>query len=258
MKYLFSNEGTAALAAVVQRPALFAFDFDGTLAPIEPRPESVRTPTSIVRLLDALARERPVAVISGRRRSDLTQRLPPSVRYLVGNHGNEGFARDEERILHATCRAWLEQLDALFAGDARAAEVAVEDKGMTLSLHYRLARDREAAGDWLREVIAQVEPAPTIIGGKLVFNLLPPGALTKFEALQALAHAEAVETVLFVGDDDTDELVFERAPANWLTVRVELERNSRARYFLQQQADVAQLLDWLVHHRMPLGAAARR
>jgi hypothetical protein len=40
----------------------------------------------------------------------------------------------------------------------------------------------------------------------------------------------------FVGDDDTDEIVFAQAPSHWLTVRVDLDRSSRAQYFLQQQS----------------------
>ena len=47
--------------------------------------------------------------------------------------------------------------------------------------------------------------------------------------------------MLFVGDDDTDELVFAQAPGHWVTVRVERERGSQARYFVHHQSGVAQL-----------------
>jgi len=117
---------------------------------------------------------------------------------------------------------------------------------VTVSLHYRLARDRIAAARWLSERLAELDPPPRVIGGKLVFNLLPPGARTKFEALSDLARDEAVERVLFVGDDETDELVFARAPANWLTVKVDLDSSSKAKFFLQQQSEVTILLDQLL------------
>src|SRR6476620_2607546 len=39
MRHLFSAEGEAALVATMARRPLLAFDFDGTLAPIVPRPD---------------------------------------------------------------------------------------------------------------------------------------------------------------------------------------------------------------------------
>ena len=85
-----------------------------------------------------------------------------------------------------------------------------------------------------------------MIGGKLVLNLLPPAARTKFDALVELAQREAVERVLFVGDDETDEVVFAQAPVHWATVRVEPDGVSRAKYFIERQSDVSALLDQLL------------
>jgi trehalose 6-phosphate phosphatase len=254
MKYLFSEEGHADLARLAMLRTLYAFDFDGTLAPIETLPDKTRTPTNVMRLLQGLGQQACVAVISGRQRADLVERLPVNLRYLVGNHGNEGgpLALDEP-ALRAVCRGWIAQLEQLLAGGAHL--IQIEDKGLSLSLHYRLAREREGAARWLADSIEQLEPRPRVIGGKLVFNLLPPGAQTKFEALAEMVAAESADAVLFVGDDDTDELVFAQAPADWVTVRVEMHRASRARYFLHQQSNVAMLLDHLVRHRT---AAARK
>jgi trehalose 6-phosphate phosphatase len=257
MKSLFGAEGTAALAQLAAAHALYAFDFDGTLAPIEPHPEQVRTPANVMRLLRQLAQAAPVAVISGRRRADLVARLPAAVRYLVGNHGNEGGpARADAETMRAVCSGWRAQLQAWLADDPQSHGVLVEDKTLSLSLHYRLARDRERAARLLERWIERLAPPPRVIGGKLVLNLLPPGALTKYEALAAIASAERAERVLFVGDDDTDELVFTQAPPHWLTVRVEMLRTSAARYFVHQQSGVAMLLDRLVKGRARRGADA--
>lgn len=51
---------------------LFAFDFDGTLAPIVDDPAEARMSPSTWTQLDRLARLAPVAVVSGRAREDLT------------------------------------------------------------------------------------------------------------------------------------------------------------------------------------------
>ena len=64
--------------------------------------------------------------------------------------------------------------------------------------------------------------------------------------------------MLFVGDDDTDELVFAQAPGHWVTVRVERERGSQARFFVHHQSGVAQLLERLVRDRVQAAKRAER
>ena len=65
----------------------------------------------------------------------------------------------------------------MFAGNPLAPEALVEDKGLSLSLHFRLARQRQAVQAWLQSCIDRLAPAPRVIGGKLIYNLLPPGSL---------------------------------------------------------------------------------
>ena len=59
-------------------------------------------------------------------------------------------------------------------------------------------------------------------------------------------NARECERVLFIGDDETDELVFAQAPAHWTTVRVEPDGTSRARFYIDRQSDVSVLLDQLL------------
>lgn len=247
MKHLLSPDGQDALRELAGRRTLFAFDFDGTLAPIVWRPEDARIAIGVRTRLARLAARVPVAVISGRALDDLRHRLPGEIGHCIGNHGNEDIhGPDNVASLRTVSRAWAMQLQAMLADKAAPKGVVVEDKGVTLSMHYRHARDRPAAARWLDDRISELSPPARVIAGKLVLNLLPPGARTKFEALSDLARQESAERVLFVGDDETDELVFAQAPSDWLTVRVDLDRDSRAQYFLQQQSEVAILLDQLL------------
>lgn len=248
MRYLLSPPGERRLRELAGSHTLYAFDFDGTLAPIVSDPERARASTGVLRLLDELARTAPVAVISGRRRSDLVPRVPPSVRYLVGNHGNEGAQGVDMEAMRVACEAWRHQLSA-HGPEMTELGITLEDKTYSLALHYRLARQREAAAAMVYDLASQLAPAPRLIGGKYLLNLLAPSAQTKFEALVSLAAREHAAHVLFVGDDDTDEFVFAQAPAHWTTVRVELEQSSSAQYFLHQQSGVAMLLDFLVREQ---------
>lgn len=253
MKQLLSRQGLAALAEVTSCRTLFAFDFDGTLAPIVWHPGDARMSTALRLRLAQLAARAPVAVISGRGLADLRSRLPPEVAFSIGNHGNESTGAPRLEEMRATCSGWIAQLRSPLAGFADIHGAELEDKGVTLSLHYRHARDRAMAAEQLARAAAALQPAPRIIGGKLVMNLLPPGARTKFDSLSELAQRERAERVLFVGDDETDEFVFAQAPPDWLTVRVELDSRSRARYFLQKQAEMTIVLDFLLA-RIPAAA----
>lgn len=257
MKQLLSPHGLAALSELASCRTLFAFDFDGTLAPIVWHPGDARMSTALRLRLAQLAARVPVAVISGRGLADLQSRLPPEVSFSIGNHGNESTGASRLEEMRATCSGWIAQLRSPLAGFADIHGAELEDKGVTLSLHYRHARDRALAAERISRAAAGLQPAPRVIGGKLVINLLPPGARTKFDALSELAQQEKVERVLFVGDDETDEFVFAQAPPDWLTVRVELDSRSRARYFLQRQAEMAIVLEFLLA-RVPAAAPSER
>ncbi len=147
------------------------------------------------------------------------------------------------------CLAWAADLAAPLAQMGEG--IAFESKVLSLSIHYRLMADREMARLKLLELVSQLRPPPEIIEGKFVLNLMAPGLVTKFEAIQELADRHDVGTVIFVGDDVTDERVFERAPAHWLTVRVwddeagAASQTSAARTFVHRVDGVVELLERL-------------
>ena len=89
MKHLFTTEGEIALQAVMRLRPLLAFDFDGTLAPIVARPDEARVAEAVSRGLAALARDLPVAIITGRSVADVRPRLGFAPHYVIGNHGAE-------------------------------------------------------------------------------------------------------------------------------------------------------------------------
>jgi trehalose 6-phosphate phosphatase len=246
VKKLSSHEGEEALGRLPQLRALFAFDFDGTLAPIVLVPDQARMTTGVARRLARLSQLAPVAVISGRSLSDLRARIPPEVLLCVGNHGSEATtAGPDVDAMRQTCSSWMSQLRERLGGDDGDG-IIVENKGVTLSVHFRMARDRTRAEQLIAGWIEELVPRPRVIGGKFVFNLLPQQARDKFEALVDIAERTGVDTVVFVGDDLTDEIVFEQAPPHWITVRVERHRDSRAQFYIHDQSDVAILLDRLI------------
>jgi trehalose 6-phosphate phosphatase len=243
--YAFSPEGVACLSAVIATRPLLAFDIDGTLAPIVPRPDEARLPGAVEECLTDLAGRYDVAIVTGRAVDDARRMFAFEPRYLVGNHGAEGIPAWQERTaaFARDVRRWRDALDA--CDSLRRAGVTIEDKRYSISLHYRQAPDAEAARRAIRSCVDTLMPVPKIIDGKAVVNLLPPGAPNKGDALRALIAETRRANALYVGDDDTDEAVFGLHLPSVLTLRVEPSADSQATLFLRDQREVLKLLEYI-------------
>lgn len=240
MRYIFSAEGTRRLAGIIREHPLLAFDFDGTLAPIAPIPDETVVPLSIVTVMQRLCAIAPVAIISGRNIADVRRRLGFEPAYIIGNHGCEGVPGAGTPEQEAIVAGWFAQLAAQQALIPEG--VLIEHKRFSLSLHYRLARSREQSQAVIDTLAAALIPPPVRMGGKCVVHLLPHGAPDKYLALRHLLQQAQLSRALYVGDDETDEVIFQRASPTWLTIRVEYAARSTADYYLGNQREVATLL----------------
>jgi trehalose 6-phosphate phosphatase len=240
MTYLFAPGNRATLTRFLASRVLLAFDFDGTLAPIVADRQAARMRRRTARLLDAVSRRYPCAVISGRRQEDVRQRLEGApVRHVMGNHGLESLAGDTAGI--AAVAELRRQLLTSLAG---ASGVEVEDKCHSLALHYRRARDRPRARDQIRQALTGAQASFRILPGKLVFDVLPRQGRHKGTALSHLCSVEGVEAAVYVGDDLTDEDVFRMAdPQRLLPIRIGRRRFSAATHYLRDQRELDALLD---------------
>jgi trehalose 6-phosphate phosphatase len=161
---------------------------------------------------------------------------------VFGNHGIEPVRNP--RATRRLVEAWTAQLDQRLPAIPG---VVVEDKDVTLALHYRQARHRRQVRDLLLGAAAKLRGG-RIIEGKMVVNVLPAGTGDKGTALVGLCHRLRCQSALYVGDDDNDEDVFALAPrARLLGIRVGRSRTSRAEYFLPRQTAINELLSRLLH-----------
>jgi trehalose 6-phosphate phosphatase len=242
---LLGAPGLAELREVAGSHALLAFDFDGTLAPIVRHSDDAAMRPRTRRLLARIALRFPCAIISGRRLSDLRARFDGiPIRWFIGNHGAEGVVPfPGANGLRQTVIGWR---DSLQAEVDRWSGAWIEDKGFSLSVHYRNAASRRGA----REAIlrcARGLPGVRVGRGKCVVNLVLHAAPNKGTALAHLVGLLEPERVLFAGDDDTDEDAFGMdlgVPST--TIRVGGTGPSRARFRLEGQDAMDRLLQILL------------
>lgn len=246
-KSLFDTEVLADFKAFVNAETLLAFDLDGTLTPIVADPRLIQLAPDMRRSLVALGELAPLAIITGRARSDALAHLGFTPRVVIGNHGAEGLPGREafEADYRTICQSWVEQLQPLLAANPT---VFFENKGSTLALHYRSTPDPEEAHRQILRSAAALVPAPKRVTGKFVENLIPSGAPHKGAAVQALMRTWNCPRALFVGDDVTDEDVFRLADPSVFGIHVGEEDWTEARVVVRSQEEVGAILVLLIEH----------
>lgn len=190
-----SVELPPALASLAAEPQLAALilDVDGTLAPIVDRPEDAAVPPATRAELERLRRRYAlVACVSGRSGADARRIVGVDGLEYVGSHGLE---------LAPEAAAWADRLRAF----AATVDWPVEDKGVTVSFHWRTAADQDAAERTLQDVArrARADGFDARFGRK-VLELRPPVDADKGTAVRALVAGRGVRRALYAGDDTTD------------------------------------------------------
>jgi trehalose 6-phosphate synthase len=212
--------------------ALF-LDVDGTLVAIAATPEAVRVEPGVRRSLEALRGVLPVALISGRRLADIDAMFGPAAFPAAGTHGNERRRADGVVERAAAEHLVAEVRQALADYAAAHPGMRLEDKDVSLALHWRLAPEMEAEAIAFAERLAATHPRLRLVRGKMVAELAPRGH-DKGEAIAAfLAEPPfAGRRPVFIGDDVTDEDGFAAVErAGGVTILVGA-RPSRARWRL--------------------------
>jgi trehalose 6-phosphate phosphatase len=202
------------LARLRDEPARAAvlLDIDGALAPIVPRPEDARVPDETRTELARLVERYPlVACVTGRMRVDAERILGVEGIPIAGVHGLE---------LEPEAERWRPRLAAL-AAEVEWPEGDVEDKGLSVTLHYRNAPDEEAARRELESVAARARALglrPRF--GRKVLEVVPPVEASKGTAVRRLLRDRGLRRALYAGDDTTDLDAFAALDELELAIRV--------------------------------------
>jgi trehalose 6-phosphate phosphatase len=193
-------------------------DIDGTLIELAPTPRGIVVPEGLAATLNGLLTHTAgaLALVSGRSLADIDWVFAPEKFPAVGGHGAEmRLAAGNETVdIHAPPMA--EDLKRRLAAVADIdPKILIEDKGYSLALHYRLAPHAEKTiYAEVARIRAELSSAPLqLLPGKSVLEIKHSG-FTKASGVRELMSRAPFKgrRPLFIGDDVTDESVFDIMP----------------------------------------------
>jgi trehalose-phosphatase len=235
--------------------ALF-LDYDGTLTEIVDHPSKARLSPAMQEALRACAErdDTDVSIVSGRALADLRGLITVPGLVLVGNHGLEIEGPGLEPFVHPDLRHFAARMRelALALQGVREPGVWLEEKGATLTLHYRGAAlaDHERIAERVRTLVR--EAGFQARDAIFAVEARPPAGWDKGRAVLHVLRARYGPPwpeelrVVYAGDDETDEDAFRALKGLGLSFCVgSAERATLAARRLPNVDAVETLLRWV-------------
>lgn len=236
---------------------LIGCDFDGTLAPMVSHADQVRLPVATKTVLQRLIARPDVrlAFISGRSLADLQKRVDLGGVLYAGNHGLEMTDADGSISLAPAASEAAAALSQVLAVLEPAIKhlpgVWIENKQLTLSVHYRLA-DESCYPEVEHQVRSAVRDMASLVvrPARRIWEIRPAIDWDKGSALRRFMdeHQVPSSAAAFLGDDVTDVDAFRELPDGW-TFSVGEHVRSNARVSVHDPLDCAALLEWMADVR---------
>ncbi len=227
----------------------YFLDVDGTLIEIADTPDAARVDTALLDLITRLhqASGGAVALVSGRALSDLENRLGTLHLPLAGQHGLERRDAAGRLWIHAAPpAAKYAIIEALAPILACHPGLLLEDKGLTLALHYRQAPHLAAYAHRLMLRLAGTAGAVLEVQrGKCVAEVKPSGIDKGTAVAEYLTESPfRGRRPVFIGDDLNDEHGF--AEVNKLNgISIKVGKGESCAHF--RLHDVAAVRLWLAN-----------
>jgi len=190
----------------------YFFDVDGTLVDFADTPAAVRVSESLRDLLQELhhCTGGAVALMSGRSIIDIDALFPSVHLPAAGQHGAERRSANGRATRHQPTQDLAPVRQRLAQAIIDKPGLLLEDKGLSLALHYR--RIPALAGfvhQTMEAVLPDLDGEYCLQHGKSVVELKPAGKDKGRALLEFMAEPPfAGRTPVFVGDDVSDEFGF--------------------------------------------------
>jgi len=262
MKYLFENIQTVDALLNAREKTILLTDFDGTLTPIQKHPDLAALSEEMRQILIKFSQNKAIflGIITGRSLKQIKKLVNiPEILY-VANHGIElegpGIHYVSKEARKARYILWHIYM-RLFKSLKHIEGMHIEDKGFSISLHYRAVKkksDVEFVTSTLRDITKPFLDRNMILlsEGKMVYEIRPPGKWNKATAIQwlltdyfPLKFNEDV-LIIYLGDDKADIEVFDSLRGKGLTIFVgNPSDTAAANYYVNSPEEVKAFLEHL-------------
>ncbi|MCR1026453.1 bifunctional alpha,alpha-trehalose-phosphate synthase (UDP-forming)/trehalose-phosphatase [Cellulophaga baltica] len=227
---------------------LLFIDYDGTLAGFHNNPQKASPDEELYDLLDAISSQEntDMYLISGRDKETFTKWFLPKKYNMIVEHGvwiSENGA--EFSMLENVKKDWMEKiLPVLESFVDRTPGSFIEEKNYSLAWHYRKTdpdfgqKRASELNTVLTSLIANDDLS--VLNGNKVMEIKSSN-VNKGRAAMRMYGKKDYDFVFAIGDDWTDEFMFQELPKTAVTVKVGLQKTS-AKYYVDGTKDVRKLL----------------
>jgi len=228
---------------------LFFLDYDGTLIGFHNDAEAASPTANLYHTLDLLQADpaNQIVIISGRPHETLQRWFGDRDYYLVAEHGAwtnyPDFCWHTKDHISTRWKIPVQHIMNKFAN--RTAGAFVEEKNYSLAWHYRkvqtgLGQSRsQELMDSLRYLIPH-HGLQLLMGNRVIE--VKNSELNKGRAAMEIVNSYHADFIFAIGDDATDEDMFQELPDTAITVKVG-SKKSAAQYYVEDQEEALLLIE---------------
>lgn len=266
MKYLFDNLQTVTERIQANEKVILLTDYDGTLTPIREHPDLAILSEEVRQLLVKFSSNKTffLGIITGRSLKQIKKMVNIQRILYAANHGIElegpGIKFTSPEAKKARGTLWHIYM-RLFKSLRHIEGMRIEDKGLSLSLHYRLVKKADDIEYISKTLLSIIKPflirkMMILSMGKMVYEIRPPVKWNKATTIQwLLTNYFSVEfsedaILIYLGDDNSDIEVFTTLNRKGLTIFVgDSSDTSAADYYVSSPEEVKTFLEYLYEQK---------
>ncbi len=230
------------------RKKLLFLDYDGTLAGFHNDPQKAGPDKELFNLLDALSSQEntDVFLISGRDKDTFTRWFLPKKYNMIVEHGVWISRGGEEfKLLENVKNDWMGKIRPVLESFVdRTPGSFIEEKNYSLAWHYRKTDPDfgNLRATELSTVLTSLIGTDdlSVLNGNKVMEVKSSN-VNKGRASMRMLGEDDYDFVFAIGDDWTDEFMFQELPENTVTVKVGRQKTA-AKYFVENTQKVRELL----------------
>lgn len=232
---------------------LFLLDYDGSLVPLCNNPDKAFINKKTFSIIEKLTNDTKnnVYIISGRNKNFLQKQFKKLNINLIAEHGYYAKGAGEDWKINADIDlSWKTEVrNLLIKYTKRCNGSQIEEKNSSIAWHYRNA-DQDNAKIRLIELKKELnfyllnEYSLMLLEGNKVIEI-KSSKYNKGTEIKKLLFNHNFDFILAIGDDKTDENIFEIQPENIISIKIGTEP-TLAKYNINEQKEVIHFLEKII------------